>query len=133
MLTIDELYDIASETVEESLKFQGILHAIDMGMDEDDLERLFPWIGQLARTEEHVQDHSRNHIYRPNLTTRDNRDMSSSDERYLSSNISEGKDETSGVVSDGDASMTEDRHSAILDYSGDEDDRDSCGTCSCLN
>lgn len=137
MLTIDELYDIASEAIEESLKFQGVLHAIDTGMCEDDIERLFPWIGPLARPSEEQQQacNSRIQFSRPKLSIRDQRDDTDSEGRAISDEIE--LDDMCSVCesSDGDASLTEDRYSTILEYSDEDDgdDRQSCGTCSCLH
>lgn len=135
MLTIDELYDIASETIEESLKFQGVIHAIDMGMNEDDLERLFPWVGPLVRRDEEPKLQSRVQFSRPKLSIRDQRDDTDSEERNISDDLDIDDVCSACGSSDGDASITEDRYSTILDFSDEDDieDRQSCGTCSCLH
>jgi len=137
MLTIDELYDIASEAIEESLKFQGVLHAIDTGMCEDDIERLFPWVGPLARgidDDQQQWQHSRIQAIRPKLSIRDQRDDTDSDERRISDEIDVEDVCSVCESSDGDASLTEDRYSTVLEFSDEDDidDRQSCGTCSCL-
>lgn len=58
MLSISELRSHAASVVSEAQKYQGVINAIDMGLDEDDLELFFPWVGKLKRPIPEVQHQS---------------------------------------------------------------------------
>lgn len=136
MLTIDELYDIAYDAVQESLKYQGLLRAIDRGMSEDDIEQLFPWVGLLGR-EDTSDDDSEMCIHprtRPQLTIRDDREDTTDDdnESLVAMSTSGGYSRTAtDEYTDGDASLTDDTLKVLDEYS--DDDVGSCGACSCLH
>ena len=132
MITIDELYDIANETIHESLKFQGVVNAIDMGMDEDDLEHLFPWIGTLDRRHEDIDGTGRRRYTKPDLTVRDRRDDTESydspDDKGSSADYVEEVDNDS----DDDASLTDDDFTVYTEDDG-SDDVQICTPCSLLS
>lgn len=133
MLSLPELYDIAYDAVQESLKYQGLLRAIDMGMSEDEIEQLFPWVGLLDRD---TSDDTSYPVYpmdarrRPGLTIRDSREDTETESMGI---VSETAMQQSSVEdgTDGDASMTGDDRSVFTEFS--DDDIQSCGACSCLH
>jgi len=131
MITIDELYDIATETVHESLKFQGVVNAIDMGMDEDELEHLFPWIGTLERGGHAKDEPTRQGYRKPDLTVRDEReDTESYNSPPDDESLVEYTDEID-IGSDSDASMTDDDITVYTEDDG-SDEVQTCTTCSLL-
>lgn len=126
MLSLDELYEIANDVVEESLKYQGLLRAIGMGMVEDEIEQLFPWVGLLDRD---TSDDTSTPVYstytrrRPDLTVRDSREDTDTTSTGI---ISESTTRQSSVENDpgDDASMTGDNSSAFMDSIDDEHARE---------